>query len=150
MHVNVLRITNKSVARVANCSVKKISEIRSSVRCYSSTKTARNAFIRDNVERYDVKEKKPSKKLRDRKSSFRYFLTLTEGSSQRKVEVCKPTFLAVTGFREKVIRQNSVDQGAPAPKRRGMFGGRGEKSVADREFLDSFFDRIEKAPSHYC
>ena len=59
-------------------------------------------------------------------------------------------FLAATGFREKVIRQNSVDQGAPAPKRRGMFGGRGEKSVADREFLESFFYRLEKAPSHYC
>ena len=75
-----------------------LKEIRSSVRCYSSTKTARNAFIRDNVKRYDVKERKPSKKLRDRKSSFRYFLTLTEGSSQRKVEVCKPTFFSCNRF----------------------------------------------------
>jgi hypothetical protein len=143
---------DKNSCRQKNCqkfSYEKLQEIHETVRCYD-TKLARNAFIRGNVERYDVKERKPSKKMKSRMSSYHYHLTLTlEDGVQRKYEVCKKTFLAVTGFREKIVRENAVDQGIPGRRRRGKYGRRGS-SDADHQFMVNFFNEIEKAPSHYC
>ena len=120
--------------RGKNCgkfTAEQLKVIHEDMRCYN-TKVARNAFIRENVERYDVHKRKPSKNLKHRSSSFRYYLTLTEAEGvQIKLEVCQQTFLAVTGFREIIVRQNAVNQGEPVSKKRGMYGRRGEKAVAD-------------------
>ena len=128
----------------------KLQEIYENVRCYD-TKLARNAFIRANVERYNVKRRrKPSKKMKDRMSSYRYHLTLAgKDGVQSKYEVCKKTFLSATEIRENIVRQNTVDQGTPENRRRNNTGRRGNLG-ANHQFMINFFNRIAKAPSHYC
>jgi hypothetical protein len=130
----------------------KLDEISLNVRSYHSTKGSRNAFIRENVEEYEVKRRKASQNIRTRKSSYKYYLTLSkEDGLQVKAEVCKKTFLQVTGFREQLTRKNAVSTVGEVKKRqRGMGGARGETYDTDKEFLVSFFRNIAKAPSHYC
>ena len=104
------------------------------------------------MEQYNVKERKASKNIRNRKSSLAYYLTLSkEDGVQIKAEVCKKTFLSVTGFREKINRVNAVrrdskdskeDEGTPTTsKQRGMSGSRGESYTTDKEFMVHFFNK---------
>ena len=70
------------------------------------TVTAGEGAVKEDTSASNHKMK--SKEARNRKFSYHYFLTLTENSLQRKVEVCQNMFLAVTVLREPTVRQHAV------------------------------------------
>ena len=130
-----------------------LNAIKQTVKSYHSN-DARNAFITSSVQSYYVKQRRKETQHKvTRNSSYQYSISKSDGSSKVQLKVCKEMYLAATGFSEDLVRKHANRNHTIAPSKttRGTIGGRGgSRSPEDKQFLDEFFNKLEKAPSHYC